>query len=215
MAAVKTSKRRKSVSANGQSDFQPRLRKFTVKEYYKMAEAGVLREDERVELIEGEIIKMSPQGPKHASSGSRAGEWFLRNLMDRVIVRMQLPVHLDDNSEPEPDIVLALPNESYYSDHHPTPKEILMIMEVSDSTLAFDRARKSRIYAQAGITQYCLLNLQTRELEDYRQPGRDGYRSKQTYSESESFKLAAFPQVAVKVADLLPPVKAVRKRRRK
>jgi Uma2 family endonuclease len=90
-----------------------------------------------------------------------------------------------------------------------------MIMEVSDSTLAFDRGCKSRVYAQAGITQYCLLNLQSRELEDYRQPGLDGYRNKQTYSEHESFKLAAFPQVTVKVAELLPAVKVVRKRRRK
>ena len=180
-----------------------------------MAEARVLREDERVELIEGEIIKMSPQGPKHASSNSRAGDYYRERLGGRAIVRIQAPIHLDDNSEPEPDIVLALQDEDYYSDHHPTPKEILMIMEVSDSTLVFDRVRKSRVYAQAGITQYCLLNLQTRELEDYRQPGSDGYRSKQTYSEHESFKLAAFPQVAVKVAELLPTVKAVKKRRRK
>ncbi|MFN0110905.1 MAG: Uma2 family endonuclease [Blastocatellia bacterium] len=186
---------------------EPSLRRFTVEEYYKMVEAGVLHEGEKVELIEGEIIAMSPQGTKHASSGSRTGDYLRELLGRRVIVRSQMPIHLDDMSEPEPDIVVALPDEDYYSDHHPTPPEILMVMEVSYSTLDFDRKRKSRVYANAGIRQYCLLNLQARELEDYQQPSADGYRSKQTYAESESFTLAAFPKISVKVAALLPPLK--------
>ncbi|MGH9801487.1 MAG: Uma2 family endonuclease, partial [Blastocatellia bacterium] len=125
----------------------------------------------------------------------------------KVIVRTQMPIHLDDMSEPEPDIVVALPDEDYYSDHHPTPPEVLLVMEVSYSSLEFDRARKSPVYAKAGIRQYCLLNLRSRELEDYRQPDKDGYRSKQTYAENENFDLAAFPQTSIKVADLLPPLK--------
>lgn len=185
----------------------PAPRRFTVAEYYKMAEMGVLSDDQRVELIEGEIIVMSPQGPKHAASGSRASDFLKRLLAEQAIVRVQCPIHLDDFSEPEPDIVVALPNEDYYSEYHPTPKEILMVMEVSYSTLAFDRARKSRIYAEAGIQQYCLLNVRNRELEDYRQPSKDGYRSKQTYTASEAFTLAAFPDLSIKVADLLPPLR--------
>lgn len=188
---------------------QPVPRRFTVEEYYKMVEAGVLHEGERVELIEGEIIVMSPQGSKHASSASRAAEWFFLNFASRCCVRIQAPIHLDDLSEPEPDIVLAVTSEDYYSDHHPIPSEILMVMEVSYSTLDFDRKRKSRIYAQAGIRQYCLLNLNARELEDYRQPSADGYRSKQTYAEDQSFNLMAFPKISIKVADLLPPLKRV------
>lgn len=187
--------------------FAPSLRRFTVEEYYKMVEAGVLHEGEKVELIEGEIIAMSPQGSKHASSSSRAAEWFFLNFAGRCCVRIQAPIHLDDLSEPEPDIVLAATSEDYYSEHHPTPPEILMVMEVSFSTLDFDRRRKSRVYAKAGIRQYCLLNLQARELEDYRQPSTDGYRSKQTYAENENFTLAAFPKTSIKVADLLPPLK--------
>jgi Uma2 family endonuclease len=202
---------RNEAAQNATSDFMPAPRRFTVGEYYKMAEAGVLRENERVELIEGEIIVMSPQGPKHASSSSRATEWFILNFTGRFAVRAQMPIHLDDSSEPEPDIVLALPDENYYSDHHPTPKEILLVMEVSDSTLEFDRVRKSHTYAKAGIRQYCVLNLKTRELEDYRAPGKDGYRSKQTYTAGESFTLAAFPKISVKVAELLPPVKSAKR----
>lgn len=194
---------------------EPSLRRFTVEEYYKMVEVGVLHEGEKVELIEGEIIAMSPQGSKHASSASRAAEWFFLNFAGSCCVRIQAPIHLDDLSEPEPDVVLALTSEDYYSDHHPTPPEILMVMEVSHSSLNFDRRRKSRVYAKAGIRQYCLLNLQVRELEDYRQPSADGYRSKQTYSEGESFKLAAFPNVSVNVADLLPPLKRASKIKQK
>lgn len=172
-----------------------------------MAEAGVLHEGEKVELIEGEIIAMSPQGSKHASSASRAAEWFFLNFAGRCCIRIQAPIHLDNLSEPEPDVVLAVTSEDYYSDQHPTPSEILMVLEVSYSTLDFDRNQKSRIYAQAGIRQYCLLNLQARELEDYRQPSADGYRSKQIYAENQSFNLVAFPKTSIKVNDLLPPIK--------
>jgi len=198
---------RKRITNGLEEGFAPSPRRFTVEEYYKMAEAGVLGQDERVELIEGEIIVMSPQGPRHASSSSLATKWFVLHCSDRCTVRIQLPIHLDNSSEPEPDVVLAVLDEDDYGDHHPAPKEILMVMEVSDSTLEFDRVRKSRTYAKAGIGQYCLLNVQSRELEDYRHPSEDGYRSKQTYSVDESFKLAAFPSISVNVADLLPPLK--------
>lgn len=196
-------------------DVIPPRRRFTVEEYYRMAEAGILRPDERLELIEGEIIVMSPQGPRHASIAARATKWFVLHCADRCAVRIQMPIHLDDLSEPEPDVILAVGDNDLYDDHHPTPKEILMAMEVSDSTLEFDRVRKSLAYSQAGIRQYCLLNVQSRELEDYRQPGKDGYRSKQIYSTDESFNLAAFPNISVNVADLLPPLKMAGKLKRR
>lgn len=190
-------------------------RRFTVAEYYQMAEVGLLRPDERTELLEGEIIVMSPQGSKHAAGGSRTGDIFRALLGTRVIVREQYPIHLDDESEPEPDVVIALPDENYYEDHHPTPEEILLVLEVSDSSLEIDRVRKQRLYAKAGIRQYCLLNIQTHELEDYRQPSADGYRSKQTYARTEAFTLAAFPALQVLVADLLPKRERLIKNRRR
>ena len=180
-----------------------------------MAEMGVLRPDEKVELLEGEIVVMSPQGSRHAAGGSRAGDVFRALLGLRAIVREQYPIHLDELSEPEPDIVLALPDENYYEDHHPTPEEILLVMEVSDSSLEIDRVRKQRLYASAGIRQYCLLNLKTQELEDHRQPSADGYRSKQTYTRSESFTLAAFPDIQVSVGALLPRRRLINRRRQK
>jgi Uma2 family endonuclease len=189
-------------------------RRFNVEEYYQMAEIGLLQPDERVELIEGEIVLMSPQGPQHASSNTRAMRWFVQHLGHCAEVRIQAPIRLNDESEPEPDVVLALVDADGYHDHHPTPREILLVLEVSFSSLEFDRVRKKRMYAQAGIRQYCVLNLQARELEDYRQPSADGYRSMQTYGETDEFTLAAFPEITVSVADLLPR-KLVKRRKRK
>lgn len=195
--------------------WKPTVRRFTVEEVYKMAETGILPEGERTELIEGEIIVMGKQGPQHASSSSRIND-YLRDLLGRLaMVRFQLPIRLDDWSEPEPDIAIVLLDEDYYSDHHPTPSETLFVLEVSDSTLQFDRVRKSRIYAKAGIRQFCILNLKDRELEDHRQPDPNGYRSKQIYTEGESFKLAAFPNISINVSDLLPTLKRTSKLKRK
>jgi len=191
------------------------LYRFTVKDYYRMLEAGILTKDDRVELINGEIRTMSPKGPKHSSGNTRANRRFTGLLGDRAIIRIQDPIHLDDYSEPEPDVVLAIPVEGEYDDHHPTPEEILLVLEVADSSLFFDREEKSLLYAQAGIKQYCVLNLRDRELEDYRNPGADGYRSKETYTAEQSFNLAAFPDIFVKVNELLPRPEKIRNQRKK
>jgi Uma2 family endonuclease len=180
------------------------LYRFTVKDYYRMLEAGILTEDDRVELIRGQIRTMSPKGIKHSASNDRANRYLTRLLGDRALIRIQNPIHLDDHSEPEPDVVLAMPTEDEYDYHHPGPEEILMLLEVAESSLVYDREEKSLLYAQAGIKQYCILNLRDRELEDYRNPGQDGYRSKQTYTAEDRFPLAAFPDISIEVNALLP-----------
>jgi Uma2 family endonuclease len=191
----------------------PRL--FTADEYQKLADVGILGEDDRVELIEGRIVRMAAKNIKHAMATKRANRYFTRLLGDRAVVCVQDPILLNDYSEPEPDIVLAAPPEDRYFDHHPRPKEIYLVLEIADSSLPFDRDVKCPLFAYNKIVQFCLLNLQNRELEDYRQPSRNGYRSKQTYSEAEVFNLVAFPEISIKVRDLLPPDKATAKRRKK
>ncbi|MGA9997089.1 MAG: Uma2 family endonuclease [Pyrinomonadaceae bacterium] len=181
------------------------LRLFTVEEYERMAEVGILGRDERLELIDGVIIKMSPKGDPHCAATDRAARYFIKRMDDKVIVRNQNPIRLDNNAEPEPDIVLATPQEKEYSDRKPTPQEILLVLEVADTTLYSDRRTKALIYARAGIQQYCILNLKARELEDYRDPSSEGYRSKQTYKAEQSFSLVAFPEVVIAVGELLPP----------
>jgi Uma2 family endonuclease len=191
------------------------LRLFTAEEYQRLADIGVLGEDDRVELIEGRIVKMAPKNIKHAMATKRVNRYFTRLLGDHVVVGVQDPILLNDYSEPEPDIVLAAPPEEQYFDHHPTPGEIYLVLEIADSSLPYDRDVKCPLFARNKIIQFCLLNLQSRELEDYRNPSRNGYRSKQTYTEEESFNLVVFPEISVRVKDLLPPIKAAVKRRKK
>ncbi len=183
----------------------PAPRKFTVEEYYRMGEAGVFQPGERVELIEGVILRMSPKGTRHAASTTCAAVYFIKTLGDQVVVRIQDPIDIGRHSEPEPDIVLAVPQEKKYFDHHPLPSEILLVLEIADTTIPYDRVKKGRIYARAGIAQYLILNVNTRELEDYTDPDEDGYRARQTYRADQSFTLLAFPDIAVAVHELLPP----------
>src|SRR5438128_749427 len=129
-------------------------RQFTVDEYQRMGEVGVFHPDERIELLQGEIINMSPKGPEHCASTSYAEDCFRAKVGDRALVRTQDPIHLDNHSEPEPDVVLATPHPKRYADHHPTPPEILYVLEIADTTLAKDRTVKARLYAEAGIPQY-------------------------------------------------------------
>jgi len=193
------------VAAKAEQTQPAGVRKFTVEEYHLMGEAGILQPEERVELIEGEIHKMSPKGTKHSASTTYAADCFKKHLGDRAIVRLQDPIRLSDHSEPEPDVVLAMPHKTKYADHHPTPQEVLLALEVADTTLAKDRLIKARLYGQAGLIQYCILNVNARELEDYRDPDESGYRTKHTYKSDESFSLVAFPEISIAVGELLPP----------
>ncbi len=180
------------------------LYRLRVEDYEKMVEHGIFDEDEKIELWEGILVEMSPKGTKHANAIRRIGREIEKKLGEEIIVSTQDPIRLDDFSEPEPDVALLVPPIEKYDFSHPTPKDIYLVMEIADSSIEKDR-RKSVNYAQNGICQYLLLNLNTNEIEDYREPSADGYRFKKTYTENESFNLAAFPAVEIKVSDFLPP----------
>ena len=135
MSAVLENTISRPLPANG---VKPRL--ITVAEYDRMIEFGIYTENDRIELLNGEIIELMPKGPKHTSANSRLVRFFIRLFGKKVIVRGQDPIWLDGVSEPEPDIVLAKWNETEYSEGHPTPSDIFLVMEISDTTLAYDRA---------------------------------------------------------------------------
>jgi len=175
---------------------------ISVKEYDRMIEHGILTSEDKVELLNGVIIKKMPKGTKHASVNDRATRLFYRLFGDKVIVRNQNPIWLSEISEPEPDVVLAVPDENFYSERHPAPEDVLLIVEISDTTLGRDRFAKGSAYAKAGIRQYLVLNVQDQMIEDYRQPSADGYGSKQTYRSGEAFNLIAFPEIEIRVDDL-------------
>jgi hypothetical protein len=185
-----------------------KLRQITTAEYDLMIESGVFDENDQIELLNGVIIEKMPKGTKHAALNDIVATRFINELGQKVCVRNQNPIWLDEFSEPEPDIVLATPPFEKYFENHPTPEEILLILEIADSTLGYDRNTKGAAYARAGIGQYILLNVQEGTIEDYREPNTDGFQSKQTYRSGQQFNLVAFPEISFQVKDFLPIEKA-------
>lgn len=202
MFAIQEETNSKTIEINDTEKFP--IYRLRVDDYEKMIEYGIFNSDDKIELWEGVLVKMSPKGESRSGAMTLATNFFYRNLSGKAVIRGQDPVRLDDYSEPEPDIVLAsLPLDKYFL-NHPTPSDILLIMEVADSTVARDRG-KAVNYARNGIIQYLILNLNTREIEEYREPSADGYRQKRTYKADESFTLVALPDVEITVSEFLPP----------
>jgi Uma2 family endonuclease len=179
-------------------------RRFSVAEYYCMGEAGIIGPDERTELIDGEIFITPPIGPAHAEGGSRAERCFHRRLGDRAIVRGQYPIHLPGDSEPQPDVILARPRPESYRAAHPRPEDILLVVEVSDTTLKDDREVKLPLYARAGLPETWLMNLPDDRIEVYRNPAPEGYRSITLVPRDGAVTPLAFPDVIIPCAELLP-----------
>ena len=178
-------------------------RRFTVDEYHCMAEAGILGEDDRVELLDGEIIEMSPIGDRHFGCVLQSSTLFNMRLAGRALVSVQSPVRLSTGSEPEPDISLLRPRADFYRTGKPGPDDVLLIVEVSDSSLAFDRDTKLLFYAAAGIPEMWIVDLNKMCVLVYRDP-RDGVYQ-QTWVVERDGKLspAAFPDVLLSVTDLV------------
>ncbi len=177
--------------------------RFTVEEYSKMAAAGVLPPEGRRELIDGEIIEMSPIGFDHSGCVTRTDHLFQLRLQGRVLVRVQNPVLLDEYWAPEPDVALVRPRDDFYSSAHPVPADVFLVIEVSDSTLEIDRDTKIPRYGASGIQESWLANLAAGRLEVYRSPGKRGYRKCQRLSKSQTIAPLAFPDCVIRVSDLL------------
>lgn len=177
--------------------------RFNVKEYYRMAETGVLRPDARVELLDGRIIDMSPIGPFHGSITKYLNQWFTTAARGRWITQIQDPVRLDEHSEPEPDVALLKPIADFYRKRHPQPEDVFLLVEVSDTTLETDRAEKLPAYGRAGIAEVWIVNLNDATIEIYREPNFTGYGSKTVLCAGDQAKPLAFPDATVDVAELL------------
>lgn len=181
----------------------PTKHRFSVKEYYRMAETGVLRPDAHVELLNGEIIEASPIGPVHGGLVKRLNRLFNLKAKGRWTVSTQDPLHLDDHSEPEPDVMLLKPAADDYTSRHPQPDDVFLLIEVSDTTLDYDRAEKLPAYGRAGVPEVWIVNPQSAILEVYREPHFTGYGSKTVLKAGEQAKPLAFPDAVVEVAELL------------
>jgi Uma2 family endonuclease len=177
--------------------------RFTAREYHRMAETGVLKPDARVELLDGQIIDMSPIGPSHGGAVKRLIRLFGKLSAGRWLIAAQDPLALDDHSEPEPDLMLLKPAKDDYSSRHPGPEDVFLLIEVADTSLAYDRGEKLPAYARAGVTETWILNLVEQTLEVCRDPQYDGYGSITILRRGDQARPLAFPDVAVEVAELL------------
>jgi len=183
---------------------RPRHR-FTVRDYYRMAEDGILEPDVRVELIEGEILEMPPIGPPHAATVTQLSTQLTLEVAEEVTVRTQLPVRLSDRTEPQPDICLIRSRPDAYRLRHPEPDDILLVIEVSDSSVAYDRIKKGRLYSRSWIPEYWLVDIPGRRLEVYRSPGREGYTEREDVPAGARVSPQALPEVSLEVGAILGP----------
>ena len=177
--------------------------RFNVKEYYRMAETGVLRPDARVELLDGRIIDMSPIGPFHGGLVKRLSRIFNLMAKGRWMVSTQDPLHLDAHSEPEPDVMLLKPAADDYTSRHPQPDDVFLLIEVSDTTLDYDRGEKLPAYGRAGVAEVWIVNLHDATVEIYREPHFTGYGFKTVRHVGDQAAPQAFPDAALDVAELL------------
>jgi len=177
--------------------------RFTVDQYHRIGEAGIIDPDCRVELVNGEIFEMSPIDPWHAGTVNFLGNHLATGLAGRAIVRVQNPTEVDPRSEPQPDVMLLRPRADFYRAAHPRPGDTLLIIEVSDTSLRHDRRRKLPAYARAGVPEVWIISRPADAFEVFREPSKQGYREHRTFRRGERLAPAAFPDLELAVDDIL------------
>jgi Uma2 family endonuclease len=187
-----------------EQELEPQIHLWSIADYHQMIEAGVLDEDDRVELLEGKIVCMSPQRPFHAASVQRSANYLYEMLRNKAYIRAQLPVILGNDSEPEPDIAVVRLENHEYSFRHPEAPDIYLLIEVADWTISKDRKQKARIYGKNQVLEYWILDIQKRQVYVFRQPEDGTYREELTLSSNDSLAMQAFPDVAIALDALFP-----------
>jgi len=168
-----------------------------------MAETGLLKPHDRVELLDGEIIDMSPIGPFHGGTTKYSIDHFNQAANGRWLLAVQDPVHLEDYSEPQPDLMLLKRVPDFYRARHPLPTEVVLLIEIADTSLGYDRERKLPAYGRAGIPDVWIINLLDKSVEVYREPHLTGYASRTILRAGDKASPLAFPDAAVDVVELL------------
>jgi Uma2 family endonuclease len=177
-------------------------RRFTRAEYYRMAEVGILGRHDRVELIKGEIIEMSPIGRRHVAFVTNLTELLVVRLAGRARVSVQAPVALAEDTEPQPDLAVLRRRRVPYKEREAWAEDAVLLIEVADSSLAYDRSTKLRLYAEAGIPEYWVVDCISEAVEVHRTPGPDGYRDVTRVTGTATLALQAFPDVELTTAEI-------------
>jgi Uma2 family endonuclease len=181
----------------------PARHRLDVDAYYRMAEAGILTQNDHVELIGGEILDMTPIGSAHAGKINRLNRLFARAAADGLaLVSVQSPLRLDAYNEPEPDVMLLKPREDDYQDRHPGAADVLLLVELSESSLAYDRGMKLALYAKFGVQEVWIVDLRGAAIEVYREPAGDAYAVAERLT-SGSLAPLLVPGVTIDVGALL------------
>lgn len=178
-------------------------RRWSVDEYHRMIAAGILTSRDRVELLDGQIVEMVPQEPSHASTTSSFGNDFVLLFAGKAWVRQQLPITIAPNSEPEPDVAVVRIDPNRYRDRHPIPEDVYLLIEVSDSTLNYDRQRKAKVYAQANIPEYWVIDVNQRQVFVFREPQGDTYQIEEVLQIDAAIAPIKFPDVVIRLSHLL------------
>ena len=181
----------------------PQKHSITVNEWQKMVAANVFSPKNRIELMNGEILEMPPIGFNHAGHVKRLTRLFAPLVMEKAIISVQDPLQLGDLSEPQPDFMLLRPDADFYTTRHPQAEDVLLLVEVAESSLNYGRERKQRFYAMFGIPEYWLINLNNESLEVYRQPLAESYAEKSTLYYGETLILSQLDDIAVNTANIL------------
>ena len=193
-------------TAQTETPAPPETRKFTVEEYYRMAEVGILQPNEKVELINGEIIVMSPIGNPHASTVRRIERVMGRAFGDAATISGQNPVRLGNYSDLQPDVAILRYREDDYFGKPPAAEDVLLVIEVSETSLAYDRGTKANMYAIANVPETWVMNLVEDCIESFTQPGPNGYANHTIYRRGDRISPSTLPDVEFAVEDLLPPM---------
>jgi Uma2 family endonuclease len=181
------------------------LKSWTVQDYHRMSELGILDPNERTELIAGQITLMVAKGTPHVITLQLLASELLGQLGATALIRTQDPIHLDDSSEPEPDLVIVRGEILDYVDRHPQPNDIYLLVEVADSTLNYDCQVKDKTYAKAGIPEYWVIDLKNRQFHIFRDPQPTGYASHLILAESQTVSPLAFPVMMISIGSILLP----------
>jgi Uma2 family endonuclease len=174
-----------------------RRHRYTVEEYLRMGEAGILRADERVELIEGEIAEMAPIGSRHAGTVKQLGALVMKASAGHAIVSVQDPIVLGPRSAPQPDLALLRARDDFYKASHPQAQDVLLVIEVADTTQRYDRQVKVPLYARHGIPEVWIVDLESNALHVFRDPSADGYRSEARVADLGAVPVKGIPGITV------------------
>lgn len=177
--------------------------RFSALDYHRMIETGVLSARARVELLDGQIVDMSPIGPLHGGVTNYLNQYFNQRANQRFLVVTQNPVRLDDHSEPQPDLMLCLPARDYFRARHPVPAEVFLLVEVADTTLAYDQGQKLAAYARACVKEVWIVNLTDLTVEVYREPMDGRYESETVVHMGEAASPLTFPDLKIDVQAML------------